>query len=210
MNCDQSAVRRVPTAYRPSLIALLALLAACSGDGDGGGRPAVDRIEIAAPRTVIGVNETVKLAATARDASGNELKDVSFRWESSVPASASVDAAGEVRGVSAGATLVKAYAEGADGSLGIVVSPTPQPTAVVDMPGDTFAPARVEIRVNERVAFVFPARPHNVIFDRTRTGAPTDIQVTSNQIVQRQFTAAGSFKYDCTLHPGMTGEVVVR
>ena len=82
-------------------------------------------------------------------------------------------------------------------------------TATVTMPGFVFAPVTTRIAVGGTVRFEFPATPHNVIFDRI-TGAPADIQETSNQTVPRTFAVAGTFPFDCTLHPGMSGEVVVR
>jgi plastocyanin len=59
------------------------------------------------------------------------------------------------------------------------------------------------------VLFDFPAEPHNVIFTRL-TGAPQDIQATVNRTVSRRFTVAGDFPYDCTIHPGMSGVIVVE
>jgi plastocyanin len=82
-------------------------------------------------------------------------------------------------------------------------------TATVFMPGFTFTPPEVTIAVGGTVSFDFPNEPHNVIFARV-TGAPSDIQQTRNAIVTRQFTVAGTFPYDCRLHPGMDGVVVAR
>ena len=82
-------------------------------------------------------------------------------------------------------------------------------TATVSMPGFVFAPVTTRIAVGGTVRFEFPATPHNVIFDRI-TGAPADIQETSNQTISRTFAVAGTFPFDCTLHPGMSGEVVAR
>ena len=93
--------------------------------------------------------------------------------------------------------------------------PTPPPptgVALVDtvfMPGDVFSPASLTIAVGGTVWFDFPARDHNVIFDRTRTGAPADIPPTISRRVSRVFPTAGTFPYECRLHPGMVGEVVV-
>jgi plastocyanin len=51
---------------------------------------------------------------------------------------------------------------------------------------------------------------HNVIFRRTTAGAPLDIKVVTDSIVVRRFTTKGTFPYDCTVHPGMSGEIVVQ
>lgn len=82
-------------------------------------------------------------------------------------------------------------------------------TATVSMPGYSFVPFSTVIRVGGSVIFDFPAESHNVIFTR-KTGAPQDIQETVNARVTRVFNTAGSFPYDCTIHPGMSGEVLVQ
>ena len=204
--------------FSPRPFAAVFLVAAVSCGGDGSTEPAgvVARIVVSAPmvnglpRSAIGIGETVRLVATALGESGDTLRGVTVAWTSYAPTVASVDGSGEVLAKSLGTTFIEATANGVAGGLGIAVLNTGQAAAAVDMPGDTFSPARLEIRVGERVAFAFPARPHNVIFDKGRSGTPQDIQQTANQIVQRQFTVAGSFPYACTLHPGMNGEVVVR
>ena len=85
----------------------------------------------------------------------------------------------------------------------------PAGTAVVFMPGFVFSPFTIIIRAGQTVAFDFPSEPHNVIFER-KTGAPADIQVTASRRVTRTFAVAGNFPYDCTLHPGMSGVVLVQ
>ncbi|HYD54372.1 MAG TPA: plastocyanin/azurin family copper-binding protein [Gemmatimonadaceae bacterium] len=211
------STRRVTRHAASSLAtsSLALLIAACGGDGTAPDAQ-VARVEVSAPvvnglpRTAIGIGETVRLTAAALTESGDTVRGVTVTW-SALPATvATVDAGGEVRGIALGTTFVQASVGAATGGLGIVVLNAGQPAAVVEMPGDTFSPARLEIRVNERVAFSFPARPHNVIFDKGRAGLPADIQQTANQIVQRQFPTAGTFPYACTLHPGMNGEIVVR
>jgi plastocyanin len=213
---------RIPIVLQESrLLAVVALLAVigCGGDASGPGGSNVAEVAISAPtvnglpRTAIGVGDVIQLTATPKDQAGNELRNVSLRWVSSLETVATVSPSGQVTGVSGGATVIQAIVVGNEemfGSLGIVVQGAGQAAAVVNMPGDTFSPQTVTIRVNERVAFAFPARAHNVIFVKGRAGLPQDIQQTANVIVQRQFTTVGNFPYDCTLHPGMSGEVVVR
>jgi plastocyanin len=81
-------------------------------------------------------------------------------------------------------------------------------TAVVSMPGFSFVPFTTTIKVGKNVEYDFPAESHNVIFQRI-TGAPTDIQQTVNRKVSRTFSVVGTFPYDCTIHPGMSGQVIV-
>lgn len=85
----------------------------------------------------------------------------------------------------------------------------PPEEAVVSMPGFSFVPFTMTIPVGGTVTFDFPSEPHNVIFARV-AGAPADIQVTSSRKVLRTFDTAGTFPYDCTVHPGMSGVVVAR
>jgi plastocyanin len=85
----------------------------------------------------------------------------------------------------------------------------PAGAPVVSMPGFSFSPFTTTIPVGGAVVFDFPSELHNVIFDRI-TGAPNDIQATSNRSVTRTFGSRGTFPYDCTLHPGMSGQVIVQ
>lgn len=87
--------------------------------------------------------------------------------------------------------------------------PVPTGTATVNTPGFSFSPFTTNINVGQTVIFDIGAEPHNVIFGKG-TGAPADIPVVSNRRISRTFNTAGTFPYDCTLHPGMSGTVVAR
>lgn len=91
-------------------------------------------------------------------------------------------------------------------------SPGPNPggttTAVVSTPGNTFSPPFLTIALGASVRFEIRGNPHNVIF--STAGAPANINVVSNVDVTRTFGTRGTFPYDCTVHPGMSGEIVVQ
>ncbi len=86
---------------------------------------------------------------------------------------------------------------------------TPAANEVIATDGNAFNPATLNVSKGTTVTFTFQAVTHNVTFANT-TGAPANIGNTSNSQVQRVFTTAGTFGYDCTLHPGMHGQVVVQ
>jgi plastocyanin len=73
-----------------------------------------------------------------------------------------------------------------------------------------FSPFSTTINVGGSVKFNITGIPHNVIFARTTAGAPADINVVSNTVVTRTFNSKGTFAFDCTVHPGMTGEIIVK
>ncbi len=100
--------------------------------------------------------------------------------------------------------LLVAACGGDDGA-----GPGPAASATVSMPGFSFTPFTTTLSIGGSVIYDFPAEPHNVIF-AVVTGAPTDIQQTTNRQVTRAFPVAGTFPYDCTIHPGMSGVVIVR
>ncbi len=85
-------------------------------------------------------------------------------------------------------------------------------TTTVDVytPGNTFSPFSATIPVGGTVRFNISGTPHNVIFGKTPAGAPADVNVVDNIAVSRMFTTRGTFLYDCTVHPGMSGQVVVQ
>jgi len=87
---------------------------------------------------------------------------------------------------------------------------TPQANTVTATTNITFEPGVLTVAPGESVTFSFQGVGHNVFFD-AKTGAPTDIpQILSNTTVARTFSATGSFGYECHVHPGMRGTVVVQ
>lgn len=92
------------------------------------------------------------------------------------------------------------------------------PTAPTTTPGlneviatneSTFNPANLTVAKGTTVTFTFQATVHNVVFAAV-AGAPANIANSSSTSVARVFATAGSFGYDCSLHPGMKGTVVVN
>lgn len=185
-----------------------AALTACGGDGGSGPSAHIANIFVSSPQPSIAVGEKTQLTAVAIDSVGNTV-NTTFQWSSSSVVVASVSNTGLLTGVGAGTATISASASGKTGTLTMTVQPTAGLAVVTMPPGDTFAPFQVSIPVGGTVRWEFPQRAHNVIFEK-KPGAPADIQRTANATVSRTFALAGTFPYDCTLHPGMAGEVVVR
>jgi len=111
----------------------------------------------------------------------------------------------------AAATLVAAcssstYAGSSNNSAG----PPPMTAAVNATSLDTFTPSNVVVGVGGTVTFTFGDVAHNVFFDNAPAGAPDAIPgANANMSQARTFTTAGTFEYNCHIHPGMKGTVVV-
>ena len=88
----------------------------------------------------------------------------------------------------------------------------PVPAATVQAtPAERFTPPSVVLAVGGTTTFEFGSLGHNVFFDNAPAGAPANITATTtNQSVARTFTTAGTYNYNCHIHPGMTGVVFVR
>ncbi|MFN8579724.1 MAG: putative Ig domain-containing protein [Gemmatimonadaceae bacterium] len=94
--------------------------------------------------------------------------------------------------------------------LALWVDPAGFPSsATVTMPGNIYVPFVVQIQRGGTVTWRFESEPHNVIFQQA-VGAPPDINIVSNVDVARRFDTVGVFRYDCTIHPGMSGRVDVK
>jgi plastocyanin/predicted small lipoprotein YifL len=208
---------------RVAALAALAALAACGGDGPAEPAPdarvpgVITSVAVTLADSVVQIGQLTQATATARDAFGTAIALGARRvtWSSGNPSVVVVGAGGVVSAVGVGsADLAVRVAEGATevtGTARLRVTGIPNAPALVDvvMPGLTFSPAQVVVRQGGTVRFVFPALAHNVIWDPRLAGSPQDIGVLSNTVVPRTFLAVGVFKYTCTLHPGMDGEVIV-
>ena len=92
--------------------------------------------------------------------------------------------------------------------------PAPPPvsgTTVNATPSIAFTPATLTVDAGQAVTFAFGSVGHNVTFDTQAAGTPADIPgINSGVAVDRTFTTSGTYRYHCTIHPGMAGSIVVR
>ncbi len=81
------------------------------------------------------------------------------------------------------------------------------PVVTVTVVDNRYEPAEVEIEAGQAVRWVFQGvMEHDVVAD---DGSFVSELVTSGEYVH-VFETAGEFPYDCSVHPEMTGRVVVR
>jgi plastocyanin len=187
----------------------LAVLVAGCGGGDPASPTAVAAVQITTQLGTLRPGQTSQFSATAVNSLGNAISGAGeVTWASSVPAVASVNLQGLVTALTSGTTSITATIQNVQGTRVVTVLAIGS-GAIVTMPGNSFIPFEVTIRVGEQVFFEFPQTIHNVIFEN-KTGAPQDIQQTRNVTIARTFPVAGQFLYDCTLHPGMSGAVRVN
>ncbi|MES2524334.1 MAG: Ig-like domain-containing protein [Gemmatimonadota bacterium] len=152
-----------------------------------------------------------------RDAGGGTvaLGNRAVSWTSSNPSIATISSQGFATGVGIGnVNLQVTVQDGATTRTGTVpltvTAVAGAPTnATVEMLPDRFLPYEIVLKQNGSVNFIFPALAHNVIWERVRAGAPTDIAATSSVTVSRTFPTVGVFDYVCTLHTGMIGKIIV-
>lgn len=201
---------RVPFATVAAVLAT-----ACSGGGDStapAGNAGVASVSLNVTSAQLGVGQTLQLTATPLTSTGTVTTGTAT-WSSSAAAVATVSQTGLVSAVAAGMANVSASIGGRTGSATITVSTSGGGfplAAEVTMPGNTFSPFLTTIGVGGTVTFRFGSVDHNVIFDPTKLGRPADIQITRNVNIARTFNTRGLFAYDCTVHPGMSGQVDVK
>jgi plastocyanin len=95
---------------------------------------------------------------------------------------------------------------------GTTGDPTPVQAATVQaLPSITFTPGTVNLLVGGTVTFNFGSVAHDAFFDNSPPGAPESITTpTANATVTRTFTTKGTYVFNCHVHPGMSGRVIVQ
>ena len=81
-----------------------------------------------------------------------------------------------------------------------------EPTDMVSMRNSEFLPNHVSVPTGSTVTWSNDdSYPHDVTFDDGTASGTMDGGAT----YERTFETAGTYDYDCTIHPGMVGRVTV-
>lgn len=206
-------------AYSMVGIALLG----CGGDGGGGGtepNPVPTSVAIAVSGgtgNMTEVGDTRTLTATVRDQNNQVMSGVQVSWESSAPqfvtVSPATGATTTATAVANGTATITATAGSVDDDQALTVAigggGIPGSAEVTATTTNQFNPATVDITDEGQVTWNFQSVTHNVVFADV-AGAPADIGSTSSASVSRTFSTPGTFDYQCTIHSGMDGKVIVH
>ena len=155
---------------------------------------------------------SVTLAVTAKDQNGDTLPAAgSATFSSDNPAVADVSAGGTVTVAAPGTARITASLT-ADGvtktGASAVTALVALQNAGVLAPETTYQPAIANMRPGGVVIWSFESVVHDVVF--TTPGAPENVPAFGGGFVSRTFPTSGTYSYECTLHPGMTGVVQVH
>lgn len=200
----------------------IALLTACGGGGGdstpttpGGTTQTLSTIRIGTSAINLAAGNSATITVTALDAAGRTISGATgYTYTSGTPTVAEVQASGTVLAVSAGTSTitVSLARDGVTATATATVTVTgalPNAATITAGSDNTFQPPTVVVARNATVSYTFGSITHNVGF-RASTGAPAAIGNSANTTVTRTFPTAGDYTYDCSLHAGMTGQVIVR
>ncbi len=203
-------------------VGVLLVAAACGGGGggDGGGGPGPQQtlaeIRPSVPSLALSAGQSSTITVTALNTSGGTISSAGTpSFTSRSPTVAEVTLQGIVFAVAAGTTTIDISL-----TFGGITKTTSVPVVVTGTLGaaasvaagsaaNNFQPQVVGVSRGGTVTWSFAAVEHNVTFSGG-SGAPANIPNTVNSNVSRTFDTAGNFPYDCSLHAGMVGTVIVR
>jgi plastocyanin len=214
---------------RLACLVITSALLACGGGGDDdggttgpppppppGNTQTLGSITTSVQTLSLVAGNTQAITVQALDANGNVIANApSPTFASTSAAVAEVDNTGLVLGLNQGsATINVSLSMGTvtrTATVTVNVSGTLANQAdVVASSGDyIFTPKTVAIRAGGTVNWTFGGLSHTVTFAAT-AGAPASITETYSTSIGRTFNTAGNFTYNCTIHAGMSGTIVVR
>jgi plastocyanin len=214
-----------------SMVAAL-ILVACGGGGGGstappttnnpqptGGTPqTLGTISTSVTTMSLGAGDGASIIVSARDTQGSAITSFTPTYSSQNPLIAEVSAAGGVFAIKSGSTTIDVSVTmgSVTKTASVAVSVTGALKSIANIAANndqaypSFTPDKVVIAVGGTVSWDFGSLEHTVTFDGGSAGTPQNIPGAYSTSVRRDFSTKGNFKFHCTIHSGMSGEVVVR
>jgi len=186
---------------------------ACGGTTDP--TPVFSAVVVSSVWHSVIVGSSIPLTAIAKDQNGATFSGAPApTWTSSNETAATVNASGVVTGVAEGTSTISASVTAGGvthvGTLQILVVSDTNPVTyhVTATTGQAFTPETLAVHSNRpvTVTWTFQSLAHTVTWD---SAGVADIPATANAQVSRKFTNFGVWSYHCSIHPNMTGTIVV-
>ena len=95
-------------------------------------------------------------------------------------------------------------------ALGGQIAASGAATRTVTLKDIAFSPKKLSISKGSKVTFAFRdgSTAHNVISSGAKRFKSISARTSGSR--SRTFSRTGTYRYSCTLHPGMSGRIVVR
>ena len=186
-----------------------------NGPPTGGGNTALNSIDLSFTQAGMIAGQVRTITVTARDTQGAIIAGITPYFTSSDEAVAEVDASGDIVSVHAGSAQINisvtvgTVTKNATASV-VVSGSLPNAGAVTAGTDQTFQPGTLVLAQGSSVTWNFGTLSHTVTFTSAGNGTPASIPESYSTSVVRVFQAKGNFSYICSIHAGMSGEVIVR